>query len=399
MAGAGYKLFNTGDVLTAQEVNEYLMQQTVMVFANAAARTTALSGIVAEGMISYLKDTNAVEVYNGSSWVASDDPNAIQNTIVDAKGDLITATAADTPARLAVGTNGQVLIADSTQSTGLRWGSVGGQLTETVFNASNASWSIPSGVTGIWALVVGGGGGGGASATATASNGGGGGGGGQVVEKFFTVAGDTTLNITVGAGGAGGATSGALGSNGSTSSIVGNTSATTYASAIGGGGGGGGATGNTTALTGASAGGQGSTSSNTAIGAGGGFSESAVSHATGISNGTWSSTTPPNVGRGQQPTTVGVTGSYGGGAIDSVSRGGKGILIWGRALAGGGNSSATTDGLGISFGGAQSAGIDVTANAGTANTGGGGSPGRTGTSTLRAGGAGGSGVVILRYSA
>jgi hypothetical protein len=56
------------------------------------------------------------------SWVTQDDANAIQNSIVDAKGDLISATANDTPARLAVGTNGQVLLADSTQSTGLRWG-------------------------------------------------------------------------------------------------------------------------------------------------------------------------------------------------------------------------------------------------------------------------------------
>lgn len=57
------------------------------------------------------------------SWVAQDDSNAIQNAIVDAKGDLIAATAADTPARLAVGTNGQVLTADSTAATGLAWAS------------------------------------------------------------------------------------------------------------------------------------------------------------------------------------------------------------------------------------------------------------------------------------
>ena len=55
------------------------------------------------------------------TWVAQDDSNAIQNAIVDAKGDLIAATAADTPARLAVGTNGQVLTADSTAATGLAW--------------------------------------------------------------------------------------------------------------------------------------------------------------------------------------------------------------------------------------------------------------------------------------
>ena len=60
------------------------------------------------------------------TWVTSDDANAIQNAIVDAKGDLITATAADTPARLAVGTNGQVLTADSTTATGLKWAAAAG---------------------------------------------------------------------------------------------------------------------------------------------------------------------------------------------------------------------------------------------------------------------------------
>jgi hypothetical protein len=55
------------------------------------------------------------------SWVAQDDSNAIQNAIVDAKGDLIAATAADTPARLAIGTNNQVLTVDSTAATGMKW--------------------------------------------------------------------------------------------------------------------------------------------------------------------------------------------------------------------------------------------------------------------------------------
>lgn len=53
--------------------------------------------------------------------IETTDPNAISKTIMDAKGDLISATGADTPARLAVGTDGQVLIADSTQTTGLKW--------------------------------------------------------------------------------------------------------------------------------------------------------------------------------------------------------------------------------------------------------------------------------------
>jgi hypothetical protein len=50
---------------------------------------------------------------------------SIAKTLIDAKGDLIGATAADTPARLAVGTNGQVLTADSTASTGLAWATPG----------------------------------------------------------------------------------------------------------------------------------------------------------------------------------------------------------------------------------------------------------------------------------
>jgi hypothetical protein len=118
------------------------MQQTVMVFADASARTTALGANVAEGMLSYLKDTDKVEVYNGSAWVASDDPNAIQNSIVDAKGDLISATAADTPARLAVGTNGQVLTADSTTSTGLKWATA-----SSAFNVEQIATGYVSGST------------------------------------------------------------------------------------------------------------------------------------------------------------------------------------------------------------------------------------------------------------
>ena len=55
------------------------------------------------------------------TWVTTDDANAIQNSIVDAKGDLISATGNDTPARLAVGNNGESLYADSSATTGLRY--------------------------------------------------------------------------------------------------------------------------------------------------------------------------------------------------------------------------------------------------------------------------------------
>ena len=80
------------------------------------------------------------------SWVAQDDSNAIQNAIVDAKGDLIAATAADTPARLAIGTNNQVLTADSTAATGMKWASVpsGGMTLLSTTTLSGASVTIGS---------------------------------------------------------------------------------------------------------------------------------------------------------------------------------------------------------------------------------------------------------------
>jgi len=65
----GFKDFAPGDILTAADVDDYLMRQAVMRFADASARTTALSGVLVEGMMSYLKDTNTVEVYDGSAWV------------------------------------------------------------------------------------------------------------------------------------------------------------------------------------------------------------------------------------------------------------------------------------------------------------------------------------------
>ncbi len=71
-------------------------------------------------------------------WVTSDDANAIQNSIVDAKGDLIAASANDTPARLAVGANGETLVADSSTSTGLRYQAI--QTRNCIYNSSYEVW-------------------------------------------------------------------------------------------------------------------------------------------------------------------------------------------------------------------------------------------------------------------
>ena len=77
MAGAGFKLFTTGEVLTSSDANTYLAQQVCMVFDSSSARTTAIGANLAEGMLTYLKDTNAVEVYDGSSFVGFGDLTAV----------------------------------------------------------------------------------------------------------------------------------------------------------------------------------------------------------------------------------------------------------------------------------------------------------------------------------
>ena len=70
MAGAGFKTWATGDVLTASDQNTYLMEQSVMVFADSSARDAAVTSPT-EGMHCFLKDTDALQYYDGSSWTAS----------------------------------------------------------------------------------------------------------------------------------------------------------------------------------------------------------------------------------------------------------------------------------------------------------------------------------------
>jgi hypothetical protein len=66
---AGYRLYTTGDVLTAAQVQFNLQNQTIMYFASAAARDAALTvGVVQEGMFAYLADTNTTVYYDGAAW-------------------------------------------------------------------------------------------------------------------------------------------------------------------------------------------------------------------------------------------------------------------------------------------------------------------------------------------
>ena len=146
-AGLGFKDFTTGEVLTAADVDGYLMQG-IWVFASAAARDAAVTA-PAEGNFAFTKDNNSLWYYDGAAWVASGATGDIEGvtagvgisgggtsgtvtitnsmaTAIDAKGDLIGGTGADTFARLAVGANDTVLTADSSTATGLKWAAVAG---------------------------------------------------------------------------------------------------------------------------------------------------------------------------------------------------------------------------------------------------------------------------------
>jgi hypothetical protein len=104
-AGLGFKTFAVGEVLSAANVNGYLMQG-VLVFANATARDAAITS-PQEGQFAYLKDTNVTTYYTGSAW-ANLDTTGMTNPMTTT-GDTIYSSSGSTPARLGIGTSGQVL--------------------------------------------------------------------------------------------------------------------------------------------------------------------------------------------------------------------------------------------------------------------------------------------------
>jgi len=67
LAGAGFKSFVNGNVLLASEVNTYMMEQQIMVFAGTATREAAITS-PSEGMFAFLKDEDKLTFYDSTQW-------------------------------------------------------------------------------------------------------------------------------------------------------------------------------------------------------------------------------------------------------------------------------------------------------------------------------------------
>jgi len=76
-----FKDFTVGQVLTSAEVDTFLMRQSVMVFDDETDRTNALGTLVTEGMVSYLKDLDRLQAFDGTAWgPIGEDAFTIQGT-------------------------------------------------------------------------------------------------------------------------------------------------------------------------------------------------------------------------------------------------------------------------------------------------------------------------------
>jgi hypothetical protein len=142
-----YKTFANGFPLPASDLNNFLMNQSVIVFADSAARTTAIPSPV-QGMLTYLVDTSAYESWNGSAFVAlAEDPDLtslIPKSTVTTAQDLIVADGASSVTRLGVGTDEQVLSVVSGEVAWADAGAGGGMELLSTTSLSSASVTLSS---------------------------------------------------------------------------------------------------------------------------------------------------------------------------------------------------------------------------------------------------------------
>lgn len=73
----GWKEWAIAEVVEASDFQTYIQDQVVQVYADSGARGSALGTAVADGMVSYLEDTNSVEVYYSAAWNSISNPGDI----------------------------------------------------------------------------------------------------------------------------------------------------------------------------------------------------------------------------------------------------------------------------------------------------------------------------------
>jgi hypothetical protein len=123
-------------------LNGVLLVRTTDYTASNGTSITSLAALTAGDILEII------------TFTAFDLATAIPNTIFDAKGDILVATAADTTGKLTVGTNGQYLQADSSTATGLKWSAVSGYSAPTLGSTSIASGATVTTISGLTDIVL-----------------------------------------------------------------------------------------------------------------------------------------------------------------------------------------------------------------------------------------------------
>jgi hypothetical protein len=322
-------------------------------------------------------------------------------TAITTKGDLIVGTGSGTFVRQGIGTDNQVLTADSAEADGLKWATVSGGYSNYQTFTSSTTWTVPAGITRCAVYMVGGGGGGCSGeirpSTGTTNAGGGGGGGAIAFDPFYTVTPAASITVTIGGGGSGGAintsttanTGGNVGTAGTATSFDGNTVAGGTSSITGGTGG--------TTFAGFISGRVGGNGANEQASATFTTVRNMLNAAGSLGSNGGNGSAGTLLGTGATATNAGFGGGGGGGQVvtNSTTLGGGP----GAGVAGGGAGGAAA---------VSNSNITTTAGAGgnaAANRGGGGggsgSAEKVGTgtnfATSPAAGNGGSGIVIIFY--
>jgi len=134
MAGSGYRDWVAGDVPTAAQFDTYLQEQTVMVFASAAARDAALTTVKAEGMTCKLLDENREYTYDGAAWQRTGWWASTGRTGVTALRNAAQSIASDT-------------------TTAISWDAETGD-SDGFLTPTSTTVTIPSGLGGLYAITA-----------------------------------------------------------------------------------------------------------------------------------------------------------------------------------------------------------------------------------------------------